>query len=529
MTIQTTRTIPTAPGTPQRVDPFDALLAHATLMIDSQGCVLDLAPQRGAPEGIILGWGMPQSDARQFVHWLRGKLDREARGPYAIVPVPAEQWPTSLARLGAPNDGEAVAIHLADGNGSLGWMACVGITGMASRLPLASPRQRAAFIGQLVAQVRATLEARALREQRDQLDSVFRFSGDGILTVDATLRITSCNPALESLIDRRAGEMLGRFYYDVLRTEDLQGEPLGLARCPLLEAFATGTPVVAREIAIHARDGQRLNVAVTAAAVYSDEGQVASGVLNVRDVSHQHAQEVLASNVVSVVSHELQTPIAIIKGYASTLGRPEAMRDPVALRQRLGAIEEEADRLSHMVSNLLYASRIQAGGLSMDPAPLDVGEVLASCVRRFRARGVRHELRLRCPDNLPLVLADRERIEEVVANLLDNAIKYAPQSRSIRIQGHFTGEAMIVSIRDNGPGIPLREQARVFDRFERIDGDLTRRASGAGLGLYICQAIVRAHGGQIWVESEVGVGSTFSFSLPRMERAAVPMVIGGSK
>jgi PAS domain S-box-containing protein len=521
-------TAPKAPPygrTALRSDPFDALLANAALVIDAQGCALDLAPQRGAPDGVILGWGMPLADARHLVRWLRGTLDRATRGDQIIFAVPAEHWPTAVARLGAPNDGEAVALHLADGAGSMGWLVAIGGAGMLARSPLAIPRQRAAITGQLAAHMRALLEMRALREQRDQLDSIFRFSGDGILTVDADLRITACNPALEHLIAWRASEMQGRFYYDVLRPEDPQGAPLGLARCPLVETFVTGSPVVARPLVIRARDGQRIPVTVTTAGVYSDEGVVMSGVMNVRDTSHQQAQEVLTSNVVSVVSHELQTPIAIIKGYAATLRKPAARRDAAALRQRLAAIEEEADRLSHMVSNLLYASRIQAGGLAMEPAPLDVGEVLASSVRRFRARGVRHELRLRCPPNLPLVSADRERIEEVVANLLDNAIKYAPQSRTVTITGHFTGEAVIVSVSDSGPGIPLREQRQVFDRFRRLEGDLTRAASGAGLGLYICQAIVRAHGGQIWLESEMGVGTTFSFSLPRMERAAVPMVI----
>jgi PAS domain S-box-containing protein len=508
-----------------RNDPFDVLLANTALMLDAQGCALDLAPQRGAPEGLILGWGMPLADARLLVRWLRGQLDRALRGDQVILSVPAEHWPDAVARLGAPNDGEAVALRLADGTGSMGWLVAIGVAGMAVRSPLAVARQRAALLGQLAAQTRATLEQRALREQRDQLDSIVRFSGDGILLVDAELRITACNPALEQMIAWRAPEMQGRFYYDVLRPEDLQGTPLGLARCPLVETFATGTPVVAREMAIRTRDDQRIRVAVTAAAVQNDEGAATSGILNVRDVSQQRAQEVLASTVVSVVSHELQTPIAIIKGYAATLRKPAARRDATALRERLGAIEEEADRLNHMVNNLLYASRIQAGGLAMDPAPLDVGEVLRSTVRRFRARGVRHELRLHCPDNLPLVLADRERIEEVVANLVDNAIKYAPHSASIAIAAHFTGQALIISVSDSGPGIPLREQQRVFDRFQRAESDLTRGTSGAGLGLYICQAIVRAHGGQIWVESAVGQGSTFSFSLPRLERAAVPMVI----
>lgn len=250
-----------------------------------------------------------------------------------------------------------------------------------------------------------------------------------------------------------------------------------------------------------------------------------SGVLNVRDISRRHEQEVLSTTIVSIVSHELQTPIAIIKGYASTLSRPDATWSGEALRQRLTAIEEEADRLSHMVANLLYASRIQAGGLAMDPAPLDVGEVLASTVRRFRARGVRHNLRLRVSQNLPLVLADRERIEEVAANLIDNAVKYSPAMTTIVIEGRFTGEQVIVSVSDRGAGIALRDQERVFDRFQRAEGDLTRNTAGAGLGLYICQAIVQAHGGQIWVESELGHGSIFAFSLPRIERAQVPMVV----
>ncbi len=522
----TTRTkTPTNPAAPLRPDPLDALLANAALMLDSQGCALDLAPQRGAPEGLIVGSGMPLADARHLVGWLRGVLDRDTRGSFATLALPAEWWPQAVARLGGANDGEAAAVHLADGAGSLGWLVFIGNSGMVTRSLLATPRQRAAYIGQLTAQTRAALETRALREQRDQLESIFRFSGDGILTVDAALRVTGCNPALEQLTGWHASDLLDRFYYDVLRPEDLHGESLGLTRCPLVEAFATKTPVVAREIIIHARDGESLHVAVTAAAVYSDEGLVISGVLNVRDVTQKHTQEVLGSNVVSVVSHELQTPIAIIKGYASTLSRPEAMRDKTALRQRLHAIEEEADRLSHMVSNLLYASRIQAGGLAMEPGPLALQEVLASCLRRFRARGVRHELRLRCPRNLPLVQADRERIEEVVANLLDNAVKYTPATTAILINAHFTGEAVLVSVSDSGPGIPLREQPRVFDRFHRMEGDLTRHTNGAGLGLYICQAIVQAHQGQIWVESQVGHGATFTFSLPRLEKAAVPMVI----
>jgi PAS domain S-box-containing protein len=344
-----------------------------------------------------------------------------------------------------------------------------------------------------------------------------------MLTIGSDLRITGANPALERLIGWQATEIQGRFYYDVLRMEDARGEPLGLARCPLLESFASAAPVVDREIVVRARDGQRLHVAVTASAVRSENGLVTSGILSMRDLHQHHAQEALASTVISVVSHELQTPIAIIKGYASTLSRPEAMRDPHGLQQRLLAIEEEADRLSHMVKNLLYASRIQAGALAIDPAPLEIGEVLHHAVRRFQARGVAHEIRLQMTE-LPLVWADRGRIEEVVANLLENALKYSPSSRAIMLVGHATATDVIIRVVDGGAGIPLHEQSRVFTRFERLDDSSARQAGGAGLGLYICQALVRAHGGEIWLESDVGHGATFSFNLPRLEPAGMLMV-----
>lgn len=515
---------PKPPAAHQR-DAFDELLAPATLMCDAQASVLDLLPQPGAPEGLIAAWGIARADARAVVEWMHVILDGQERGGITAISVPAERWPASVARLGGQNDGEAVTLPLVDDTGSLGRLVVLSQAGGLGRPPLNLPRTRAALVSQLTAQARTILDARTLREQRDQLESIFTYSGDGLLTVDTSLRITGCNPALEHLIAWPTRAMLGRFYYDVLRPEDPQGIPLGLARCPLLEAFATRAPVVARDLIIRARDGQRIDVAVTAAAIRSPEGVPISGVLNVRDVSRKNQQEVLSSTIVSVISHELQTPIAIIKGYAATLSRPDANWQGEALHSRLHAIEEEADRLSHMVNNLLYASRIQAGGLTMEPGPVDVAEVLQSTVRRFRARVERHQLRLHMPQDLPLVLADRARIEEVVANLLENAVKYSPQASSITVEGSFTSDQVIVSVSDQGPGIPLREQERIFDRFQRVEGDLTRNTAGAGLGLFICRAIVRAHGGQIWVASELGHGATFAFSLPRLEPAAVLMVV----
>ena len=132
---------------------------------------------------------------------------------------------------------------------------------------------------------------------------------------------------------------------------------------------------------------------------------------------------------------------------------------------------------------------------------------------------------LNIPSNLPAVMADRERIEEVLQNLLDNAIKYSPRQRKITISCRATGEEVIVSISDQGMGISLRDQEQIFQRFQRVGDPLAQATPGAGLGLYICRAIVEAHGGHIWVESTLHQGSTFSFSLPREEKAQLPMVV----
>ncbi|MGH2487181.1 MAG: sensor histidine kinase, partial [Ktedonobacterales bacterium] len=272
-----------------------------------------------------------------------------------------------------------------------------------------------------------------------------------------------------------------------------------------------------------------IDVAVTASAVHSVHGQLVSVVVNVRDVTRSREFEELRNTFVSVVSHELQTPIAIIKGYSSTLAREDAHWDAELLRARLKAIEEESDRLSHLVANLLYASRISAGGLKMERVELDLAEVTRSVARRFAARSPERDASVRFPSGLPLVLADRERIEEVILNLLDNAAKYSARGQAIRVRGSVTESEVVVGVTDAGQGIPLREQERIFERFQRVDNTTARRTQGAGLGLYICKAIVEAHGGRIWVQSELGHGSTFSFSLPREEKPQAPMVIFGSR
>lgn len=380
------------------------------------------------------------------------------------------------------------------------------------------------FIAQLSAGLRFALQAQSLVKEEGRLTAIFEYSTEGILTVDSALRIIDFNPAMERLTGWRESEVLGRFYYEVLRPKDRQGNEVGLQGSPILQAFA-GQTVVNREMVICARDGQRFAVSVTASCVRSARGEPMNGILTMRDITREREQEEQRSTFISVISHELQTPIAIIKGYASTLARTDAMLEPEALHARLVAIEEEADRLNKLVGNLLYASRIQAGGLQMEVAPLDLARLIEVVAHRLQVKSPDVSVTLDVPPNLPTVMADRDRIEEVLQNLLDNAMKYSPRQRTITVACHVTGDEVIVSVSDAGMGIPLRDQEQIFHRFQRASNRVTQTTPGAGLGLYICRAIVEAHGGHIWVESTLHQGSTFSFSLPRVEKAHLPMVV----
>ncbi len=380
------------------------------------------------------------------------------------------------------------------------------------------------FIAHLAAGLRSALKWQSLVKEQRRLAAIFNQSAEGILTVDTALRIIDFNPAMERLTGWRENEVLGRFYYEVLRPKDRQGNELGLQDSPILLAFLR-KPVVNREMIISARDGQHFDVSVTASCVRSTKGEPSSGILTVRDITREREQEEQRSTFISVISHELQTPIAIIKGYASTLARTDTTFDTEALHSRLGAVEEEADRLNQLVGNLLYASRIQAGGLQMEIAPLDLSNLVQRVAHHLQVKSPGVTVMVDLPPNLPTVMADRDRIEEVLQNLLDNAVKYSPDKHEVMVACRATGDEVIVSVSDVGMGISLRDQEQIFDRFYRAADGKTSSMQGAGLGLYICRAIVEAHGGRIWVESALHEGSTFSFSLPRVEKAQLPMVV----
>lgn len=237
-----------------------------------------------------------------------------------------------------------------------------------------------------------------------------------------------------------------------------------------------------------------------------------------------HEADRLRAEFVATVSHELRTPLTSIKGYATTLLRPDVNWNNQTGIEYLSIISEECDKLMQLIDNILEVSRIEAGALRIFAEPIQINEVLERAVTEARRRSPEAIIDMTYPavEGMPFVLADPQRIIQVLRNLIQNGIKYSPINPHIAVEVNSpapdpeTGQEMVlVSVQDNGIGLAPDDQSRIFERFFRVDNGAARRTEGTGLGLAICRGIVEAHGGRIWVQSQgLGMGSTFYFTLP---------------
>lgn len=244
-------------------------------------------------------------------------------------------------------------------------------------------------------------------------------------------------------------------------------------------------------------------------------------IANVRDLTRYREEEALQKTFISIISHELKTPVSIIKGYAGTLRRPDGHWSPEILNESFTVIEEEADNLNALIDNLLEVSRLQAGTFTLEISDeVRLPRLAESVARRFATQTANHAIETDFPNDFPTVIGDERRLTQVLNNLVGNAIKYSPEGGRIIIRGEVHPEHVTVSVCDEGIGIPARDQHRIFNKFSRLDNALSRKTEGAGLGLYLSRAIIEAHRGRIWFHSnsdpEPGKpGTTFTFSLPR--------------
>jgi signal transduction histidine kinase len=237
-------------------------------------------------------------------------------------------------------------------------------------------------------------------------------------------------------------------------------------------------------------------------------------VATIHDITHFRQAEEIKSTFISVISHELKTPVALIKGYVGTLRRQDVNWDRSIIEDSLAVIEEEADRLTGLIENLLDASRMEAGALKLNQSEVALDDLARRITQRFQSQTSKHTFHVDFPDNFPVVLADEDRISQVFSNLISNAIKYSPDGGEINVISQVRQEQVIVCVSDQGPGISPGDVPYIFERFYRSE-DATKTTKGAGLGLYLSRSVIEAHGGRIWIDTRPGGGARICFSLPR--------------
>ncbi len=354
---------------------------------------------------------------------------------------------------------------------------------------------------------------RSLAEERNRSAAILASMAEGVAVIDDNERLVFCNKAFRRIFALGTTPTDGRPMIELVREPEL----LNIVRRVL-----SGVEVEIGEIerGTVTRQNFRATVSRLEPGGAGKGGGPAGAALVLHDISDLRRLERVRRDFVANVSHEFKTPLTAIQGFAETL-LGGALEDEQNNRRFVEIIRNHSARLARLTDDLLELSRIEAGRTELERRAVNIRGVAAACVETMRPRlELKHlKLELRLPADLPEVKADPRRLREILQNLLDNAVQYTPEGGEIWVEAETRGDAadsrqVIVTVGDTGIGIPQAEQRRIFERFYRVDAARSREAGGTGLGLSITKHLVESHGGLIWVESEVGMGSRFSFSLP---------------
>lgn len=352
--------------------------------------------------------------------------------------------------------------------------------------------------------VRIEAQMHSLEAERNQLDAILHGMGEGLLVTDAHGRITLVNATFKDLFDLH-DDLTGKLLIEVSRHPDLQD---------VYKKVIAGGSECQKELTLTEPEQTILTHWVPLV-----DGSKVYGVVAVfHDISDMKRLAASRRDFVANVSHELRTPVAVIQGYAETLlsGAPHSEADS---RRFLQVIYNHSERLSALISDLLVLSELESGMVRLDCHPVQLEEVVEHVVVLLSQRAAQKEIAVSadyCKDG-KTVSADKAKLEQILINLLDNAIKYSPDHGLITIATAAAGPMVKVSITDTGLGIPAKDLQRVFERFYRVDEARSREQGGTGLGLSIVKHLVQVHGGSITVESLLGKGSTFIFTLRKAD------------
>ena len=343
-----------------------------------------------------------------------------------------------------------------------------------------------------------------LEREKGRLDAILRGMGEGLMVTDGAGAISLVNPAFCELFGV-SGDVVGRPLIEIARHPDLNAS---------YHQAAGERTEYRREIAIN---GARERVLLTHWVPLIDQQKLLGVVAVFHDISDLKRLEKIRKDFVANVSHELKTPVTVIKGYAEALLDGLVISDPERAVAFIDIIRNHIDRQAELIGNLLTLSELESDHFTLDLLPLNPAGATRRAMTVLGSKATERSVTVTMTgfDGLPMVLIDPGRIEQVFVNLLDNALKYTPVGGQVVVTAVAEAERVVVTVRDTGPGIPPQSLARVFERFYRVDEGRSREDGGNGLGLAIVKHIVQLHGGTVWVESTPGQGSAFSFSLKR--------------
>ena len=339
------------------------------------------------------------------------------------------------------------------------------------------------------------LQLSTLTAEHKRLAAVLEQMTDGVLIADANGQIQFANPAAEKLFE--SPNAVGRTIVEVIRHHQLVAAWRHCRQTSAIQSESVELPARRQFLQL----------------IVIPDHHAGGSLLLVQDLTRVRRLETVRRDFISNISHELRTPLASLKALTETL-QDGALSDPEAGPRFLGRIVTEVDALTQMAQELLDLSKIESGQVALNLAPVSPKKILMSAADRMKMQAERAGLSLQmvCDDDLPDVRADQVRLEQVLVNLIHNAVKFTRSGGEVSLLAESVTGAVRFAVKDSGIGIPLDDVPRVFERFYRVDK--SRTGSGTGLGLSIARHIVEAHNGKIWVESEEGRGSTFYFSIP---------------
>ncbi len=337
-------------------------------------------------------------------------------------------------------------------------------------------------------------------EARAEATRVLTYVGDGVFLLDRAGVIRLWNPMAEAITGLSSESVLGRLAVEAIPAWDQLSEKVPMA--------AAGETTQAQALPLDTESGERW-ISISGVAFFGGT------VFAFRDITEGHRLDELQAEFIATASHELRTPLAAVYGAAQTLRRHDFALDEAGRERFINLIVEESDRLGRIVNQILLANQLDVGRLDIMTEPFDGGELLERVAEAARTHAPPHiSFEVADGNGVPPVAADKDRVRQVLINLVENAIKYSPDGGKIELGVESEDGAVVFRVLDEGLGIPTDEQPRVFQKFYRLDPDMTRGIGGTGLGLYICSELVERMGGRIWVESRDARGSAFYFELP---------------